>query len=79
MLAARVAIYRPAGPTLWRRARNDGSYLSANDPRVPVGLGDSPKITKLCAHWTSGRIEEWTDMPVGEYTTLQEGSGHKVQ
>ena len=27
------------GTTLWRRARSDGSYASANDPRVVVGLG----------------------------------------
>ena len=30
---------RDDGPTLWRRARADGSYASANDPRVLVGLG----------------------------------------
>ena len=41
MLGARVEIVRKTGPTLWRRARADGSYASANDPRVLVGLGDS--------------------------------------
>ena len=40
MLGARVAIVRSDGATLWRRARADGSYASANDPRVLVGLGD---------------------------------------
>ena len=39
MLGARVGVFRNAGPPLWRRARADGSYASANDPRVLVGLG----------------------------------------
>ena len=26
---------------MWRRARTDGSYASANDPRVLIGLGGS--------------------------------------
>ena len=41
MLGARVGIVRDNGSTLWRRARSDGSYASANDPRVLVGLGQS--------------------------------------
>ena len=41
MIGARVQIVRQSGPALWRRARADGSYASANDPRVVVGLGDS--------------------------------------
>jgi hypothetical protein len=32
MLGARLAVIRKGGPTLWRRARSDGSYASANDP-----------------------------------------------
>src|SRR5205814_3454825 len=36
-VGARVAITRSAGATLWRRSRADGSYASANDPRVLVG------------------------------------------
>ena len=79
MLGTRVAIYRSAGPTLWRRARSDGSYLSANDPRVLAGLGDSGEVTKVRAYWTSGRVEEWKNVPVGQYTTLREGSGIEVQ
>ena len=39
MLGARVEVRQREGPSLWRRARSDGSYASANDPRVLVGLG----------------------------------------
>jgi hypothetical protein len=73
MLGARVAIVRPDGPTLWRRARADGSYASANDPRVLVGLGASASAPRVRVIWPSGRTEEWNDVPVDRYTTLVEG------
>jgi len=75
IVGTRVALFRPHGPTLWRRARAEGSYGSSNDPRVLFGLGDSPEVTKVRAYWVSGRIEEWTGLRVNQYTTLREGSG----
>jgi hypothetical protein len=75
MYGARVAVFRANGPTLWRRARADGSYASANDPRVLVGLGDSTEALRVRVVWPSGRVEEWTTVAVDRYTTLREGSG----
>jgi hypothetical protein len=74
-VGARVGIFRPTGPPLWRRARADGSYASANDPRVLVGLGDTAKIARVRVEWPGGNAEEWTDVPVDRYTTLKEGEG----
>ena len=74
MVGARVAVTRADGQTLWRRARADGSYASANDPRVLVGLGESAGVPRVRVVWPSGRTEEWTDVPVDRYTTLVEGS-----
>ena len=78
MVGTRVALFREGGPTLWRRARADGSYASSNDPRVLFGLRDSTRITKIRALWVSGRVEEWNDIPVNAYTTLREGTGKPV-
>jgi hypothetical protein len=78
IVGTRVALYRSHGPTLWRRARADGSYACANDPRILFGLGDSPEVSKLRVYWVSGRVEEWTSVPVNKYTTLREGSGTPV-
>ena len=75
MVGARVAIVRASGPTLWRRARADGSYGSANDPRVLVGLGDTPSISRVRVEWPGANAEEWTDVPVDRYTTLTQGEG----
>ncbi|MDE2907236.1 MAG: CRTAC1 family protein, partial [Acidobacteriota bacterium] len=75
MPGARVEVATSAGTTLWRRARADGSYGSANDPRVHVGLGDATAVSRIRVHWPGGRVEEWTDVPVDRWTTLTEGSG----
>ena len=78
-LGAWVAVYRQSGQVIWRRARADGSYASANDPRVLVGLGDSPGFTKVRVQWPSGRVAEWTGLQPDRYTTLREGKGKPVE
>jgi enediyne biosynthesis protein E4 len=75
MLGARVAITRGDGTTLWRRARADGSYASANDPRVLAGLGETTRPVLVRVSWPDGTKEEWKDVPIDRYTTLQQGSG----
>ena len=72
---ARVGVFRTAGPPLWRRARADGSYASASDPRVLVGLGREASVRRVRVVWPSGREEDWTDLPVDQWLTLEEGSG----
>ena len=74
-LGARVGLTRDDGRVVWRRIRTDGSYLSANDPRALVGLGQSAKIARVRVTWPDGRSEEWTDVPVDRYTTVKEGTG----
>jgi hypothetical protein len=76
IVGARVGVKRPNGPTLWRRARADGSYASANDPRVLFGLGDTVTTSATVrVEWPDGRAEEWSAVPVDRYTTLREGEG----
>jgi hypothetical protein len=75
MLGARVAVVLDNGMTLWRRARSDGSYASANDPRVLAGLGPSGHAPTVRVIWPDGKTETWTAVPIDRYTTLREGSG----
>jgi len=75
-LGARVGVMRKDRFTLWRRARSDGSYGSANDPRVLVGLGPLVETPTVKVLWPSGRAEEFANVAVDRYTTLKEGSGH---
>jgi hypothetical protein len=74
MIGARVAIVRNGLPTRHRRARADGSFASANDPRVLVGLGLSTERPRARVTWPDGRVEEWADLPIDRYTTLTAGS-----
>jgi hypothetical protein len=75
MVGARVGVLRPGRPTLWRRARADGSYASANDPRVLVGLGDAATISGVEVTWPDGRREAWGEVAIDRYTTLTQGTG----
>jgi predicted small lipoprotein YifL len=79
MLGVRVAIMRNAGSTLWRRARSDGSYASANDPRVLAGLGGSTETPRVRVLWPSGHVEEWSEVPIDRWTTLRQGGGQTVE
>jgi hypothetical protein len=76
MYGARVAVLRANGPTLWRRARADGSYASANDPRVLVGLGDSAEPPRVRVVWPSGREGIWPSTLIG-LSALKEGSARR--
>ena len=73
LLGARVEIIRKNAPTLWRRARADGSYASANDPRVLVGLGDSAEAPTVRVHWPDGAVTERKAIATDQYTTIVEG------
>jgi enediyne biosynthesis protein E4 len=78
MLGTRVAILLRDGRTLWRRARSDGSYLSASDPRVLVGLGERGAVQRVRVYWPGGSVEEWDVDELGRYLTLVEGTGRTV-
>jgi hypothetical protein len=73
MLGARVAVLRGDAPPLWGRVHTDGSYASASDPRVLVGLGTAQAVTGVRVIWPSGRVERWDGPGVDRYTTLVEG------
>ena len=74
-LGARVVVTLPGGELRTRRARADASYLSANDPRVLLGIGDAGRIEGIEVQWTDGRIERRGATEIGAYTTLEQGRG----
>jgi hypothetical protein len=76
---AKIELRRSGAATLWRRVHADGSYLSASDPRVLVGLGDTPGIEALIVHWPDGKSERFPAPALRRYTTLVQGSGASVE
>jgi hypothetical protein len=73
MLGALVRVVRPGRPPLVRRVHTDGSYSSASDPRVLVGLGDHPAVERIEVLWPDGTTERFAGPPAGRYTTLRQG------
>ncbi len=77
MLGAQVTLLRPEEADISRRVGTDGSYLSANDPRLLFGLGSvSPtSVYGARVRWPSGRSERFDDLRLGRYQDLVEGQG----
>jgi hypothetical protein len=51
------------------------SYLSNNDPRVHIGLGNSKTVDRLEIHWTGGGKEIFENIAADRYLKILEGSG----
>ncbi len=77
-LGARVEVRRRQAPPLCRRVRTDGSYASASDPRVLVGLGGGEEVEAIRVRWPGGRLEDFPGLEPGRYATLREGTGQAV-
>jgi len=65
-VGAWVGVERAGQPTMWRRVRTDGSYLSGSDPRLLFGLGASPAVETILVQWPDGVWERWTPAVRGE-------------
>ena len=54
-----------------------GSFLSAHDPRVVLGIGSRQKLDWLEIKWPqpSGAVERFTSLPIDCYITIVEGTG----
>jgi len=81
---ARVTLCRKGRTPMWRRVAADGSYLSAQDPRVHFGLGgdaDLAKapIEKLVITWPGGASETFDAPKVDQLLRLVEGSGKPMK
>lgn len=74
LLGAKVESVNSSKPVLRRRARTDGSYLSANDPRVLVGLGNVARVELVRVRWPDGSFSEWKNPPLNRYHTWKQGT-----
>jgi hypothetical protein len=63
-----------------RRSRakvGGGSFLSAHDPRLVLGIGKQPRIDWVEVRWPepSNLMERFTDLPIDRYISIVEGQG----
>jgi hypothetical protein len=59
--------------TLVRPCQSGGSYMSASDSRVHVGLGAATKVEKVTVAWPSGRVTTLSAVDIDRYHTVREG------
>jgi hypothetical protein len=74
-VGAWVGLERAGRPTLWRRLKTDGSYLSASDSRLHFGLGPSPDLGAIEVRWPDGGRERFAGLAADRAITLKRGTG----
>ncbi|HEX6729993.1 MAG TPA: CRTAC1 family protein [Pyrinomonadaceae bacterium] len=72
MLGTKVEIVMSNKRVLRRRVRTDGGYLSANDARVLVGLGNGAHVDVVRLSWPDGSVSELRNPPLNRYSTWQQ-------
>lgn len=71
---ALLRVTLPDGKTLLRHCQTDGSYMSASDVRVHIGIGNNTSVKSVEVTWPSGTKSTLTDVPVDKSSTVTEGT-----
>lgn len=74
LVGTKVAVHG-GGKTWTRFVVGGGSYLSAADPRLMIGLGGVDRIDRISIAWSHGTAQEWegADAAVDHYFEVSEG------
>lgn len=62
------------GRTIVRHVTTGTGYLSAQDPRTHLGLGQAKVIESLEVAWPSGLKQRWTDLRADRILEIREGA-----
>ena len=62
-----------------RRSRSDGSYASANDPRVVFGLAAEGDARSIRVRWPDGSVERFEQLESDQYHNILQGSGENSE
>ncbi|HYE15053.1 MAG TPA: CRTAC1 family protein, partial [Pyrinomonadaceae bacterium] len=71
-LGARVTVVSASGARQIFDVTAAGSYLSSNDPRIIVGLGDAAAVRSVEVRWPGGRAQTVAAPQVDRYLTVSE-------
>ncbi len=67
------------GLTQTRLCHTDGSYLSASDVRVHVGLGEAAVAERVTVRWPSGQMDVLHHIKADHFLTVREGGKEKQE
>lgn len=71
-IGARITVTDNIGRKQIFDANTSGSYLSANDPRVIIGLGAASAVSKVEVRWPSGVSQVITEPQLNTYLVINE-------
>lgn len=69
-----IVTVKAGAKTFVRHAHTDGSYMSASDGRVLIGLGKVDGPVDVAVRWPSGLKQSLTNQKLGGYITVTEGT-----
>ncbi len=72
-VGARIEV-EAGGRTIVRQKKGGGSYASARDPRLLLGLGESRLASRVTVHWPSGQVDRYSDLAADTGYVLREGA-----
>jgi hypothetical protein len=68
---ATVTVTLPGGRTLTREIHAGSSYLSSEDPRAHVGLGDAAEVRRVVVAWPGGGETRIADVAVNQRLVVE--------
>ncbi len=71
-IGCRVKTVTPSGLTQYHTVTTAGSYLSASDKRLLIGLGGDDRLRLLELHWPSGVVQRLEDVRADQLLTIKE-------
>ena len=71
-IGARVTVTDATGKKQIFDAGTAGSYLSSNDPRIVVGLGNAKAVRSVEVRWPSGRVQTIPTPAIDQYLRITE-------
>jgi len=72
-VGARVTLRLSDGRTIVRHRKGGGSYLSALDPRLLIGVGKAQSIEQVEVRWPNGGVQTFGPLAVRKHYRLVEG------
>jgi hypothetical protein len=71
-IGARVTVTDMSGKKQIFDVGTAGSYLSSNDPRIGVGLGNAKAVRSVEVRWPSGRVQTIANPAIDRYIQISE-------
>ncbi|MFO0890381.1 MAG: FG-GAP-like repeat-containing protein [Isosphaeraceae bacterium] len=68
-----VVTVRAGGRSQTLQRFGGGSFESASDPRLHVGLGRASRVDEIEVRWPSGKVDRWKDLAADTGHLLREG------